>query len=120
MHNQSKREKMIQYTNSLIKQNNDKIKDLKVQIESLVDDNAKKKIADEIEGLEQQNRRLSLRLQEPVQGMILEIYQLRELQKTEQDKNKKIEISNQIHKLQDKILMYEFGRDKNIKRFNTI
>lgn len=119
MHNQSKREELIQYTNRLIEQNNDKIKVLNEQMHNEKDEKSKKIVMNEIEDVKQFNRRLSLRLQEPVQGMILEIYRLRELRKAEPDKNKKTEMANQIHELQDKIRICEFGGDKNIGRFNS-
>lgn len=118
MQNQSKREEIIQYANSLIEKNNDKINALKEQISIITDDNVKKNILYEVENLEQDNRRLSLRLHEPVLGMILEIYRLREIRKTERDKSKKDEISSKIEELNNKIIMEQFGRDKNIGRFN--
>lgn len=120
MHNQSKRESIIQYTNHLIEQNNGEIKSLKSQLDKIISNDEQRKILENIEELNQSNRRLSLRLKEPMLGMILEYQEL--LQKgreatTQEQRKYYFELS---HKKHQEILVEQFGGDKNIGRFNEL
>jgi hypothetical protein len=118
MQDKSKREGIIQYANQLIGQNNDEIKKLKMQLTEVVDSNERKNITDKIEELNQSNRMLALRLEEPILSMTLE---LRELQKKAREATKKkdkeyfLKLASEKH---DEILVREFDGDKNIGRFN--
>lgn len=120
MHNQSKRESIIQYTNHLIEQNKGEIKNLKSQLDKIINNDEQRKILENIEELNQSNRRLVLRLEEPMLSMIIEYKEL--LQKgreatTEEQRKYYSELS---HKKHQEMLMEEFGGDKNIGRFNSI
>lgn len=81
MRNQSERESIIQYTNHLIEQNNDEIKSLKSRFDKIISNDEQRKILENIEELNQSNRRLALRLEEPMLSMIIEYKEL--LQKEE-------------------------------------
>lgn len=72
MRNQSERESIIQYTNHLIEQNNDEIKSLKSRLDKIISNDEQRKILENIEELNQYNRRLTLRLEEPM----LSIYKM--------------------------------------------
>lgn len=76
MRNQSERESIIQYTNHLIEQNNDEIKSLKSRLDKIISNDEQRKILENIEELNQYNRRLTLRLEEPMLSMIIEYKEL--------------------------------------------
>ena len=111
MRNQSERESIIQYTNHLIEQNNDEIKSLKSRLDKIISNDEQRKILENIEELNQYNRRLTLRLE------YKELLQ-KGREATTQDQRKYY--SELSHKKHQEMLMEEFGGDKNIGRFNSI
>lgn len=117
MYNQSEREKLISRTNYLIEQNNASINAIKGRIDSTSNED-QKKLLHEIDSLENDNDKLTLRLGEPLQSMIVELKELRSQYKKEKNVNKRSEILNQIDTLNDQIMSEEVGRDRNIGRFN--
>lgn len=118
MQDKSKREGIIQYANQLIEQNNDEIKKLKIQLTQNIDTNEQKNITNKIEELNESNRRLALRLEEPMLSMILELRELRKKAReatNEKDKAHFLKLASEKH---NEILVREFDGDKNIGRFN--
>ena len=111
MHNQSERESIIQYTNHLIEQNNDEIKSLKLQFDKMISN---------IEELNQSNRRLALRLEEPMLSMIIEYKELLQKGREATTQEQRKYYSELSHKKHQEMLMEEFGGDKNIGRFNEV
>ncbi len=120
MHNQSKRESIIQYTNHLIEQNNGEIKSLKSQLDKIISNDEQRKILENIEELNQSNRRLSLRLKEPMLGMILEYQELLQKGREATTQEQRKYYSELSHKKHQEILVEQFGGDKNIGRFNEL
>ncbi len=120
MHNQSKRESIVRHAKQMIEQNNDEIEKLRTRISETDDDVEKRKIADEIKNLEQSTRRLSLRLKEPVQSMILEYQELLRKGREAATEEEKKHFSELSYKKSQEILIETFGGDKNIGRFNSI
>ena len=111
MHNQSERESIIQYTNHLIEQNNDEIKSLKLQFDKMISNDEQRKILENIEELNQSNRRLALRIE------YKELLQKGREATTQEQRKYYSELS---HKKHQEMLMEEFGGDKNIGRFNEV
>lgn len=118
MHDKSERESIIQYTNHLIEQNNDKIKKIKAQPTEGIGNDKQKKITDEIEELNYSNRMLALRLEEPILSMILEYRELSQKAREATTKEEKKHFSDLSQKKYQEILIEEFDGDKNIGRFN--
>lgn len=120
MHNQSKRERIIQYTNNLIEQNNEKIKSLKSRLDKIISNDEQSKILENIKELNQSNRRLALILEEPVLSMIIEYKELLQKGREANTQEQRKYYSELSHKKHQEMLMEEFGGDKNIGRFNSI
>lgn len=120
MRNQSERESIIQYTNHLIEQNNDEIKSLKSRFDKIISNDEQRKILENIEELNQSNRRLALRLEEPMLSMIIEYKELLQKGREATTQEQRKYYSELSHKKHQEMLVEEFGGDKNIGRFNEV
>ena len=109
MRNQSERESIIQYTNHLIEQNNDEIKSLKSRLDKIISNDEQRKILENIEELNQYNRRLTLRLEEPMLSMIIEYKELLQKGREATTQEQRKYYSELSHKKHQEMLMEEFG-----------